>query len=128
MASEAMGTVAWTASEEVEKLIMGIWREVLQIERLDRDDNFFERGGSSLLAVKVTARILTTLGIEIAIREIFRHPTLAQFVDVVTDRRRRAVEAALLGDDEHDRQLLERVLNMSAAEVAALNQNLKKGR
>ena len=69
---------------EVERLVAGIWREILRIDRLSPEDNFFDRGGSSLLAVKVAARILDVLGVEIAIRDIFRHPTLAQFIEVLT--------------------------------------------
>lgn len=116
------------STEEVARVISGIWREVLHLERLEQGDNFFDRGGSSLLAVKVTARILSALGVEIALRDLFRHPTLAQFTGVVAERRRNALEGALLRSDEQDRQeLMDRVMSLSTEEVAALNQSLKKG-
>src|SRR5581483_258951 len=112
---------------ELARRVAGIWREVLHVERLDPNDDFFERGGSSLLAVKVAARILRELGIEIALREIFRHPTLARFTGVVASRRMQLIETALLDSAGGDRQLLERVLKMSATEVTDLNQSFKKG-
>jgi len=123
-----LAAAAPAVAQEVARLVGAIWREVLHVEQLSCEDNFFERGGSSLLAVKVTARILHVLGIEIALREIFRQPTLGRFIEVVTERRLKAMQAALLDSDGQDAQLVARVLSMSAAEVSDLNQTLKKER
>jgi len=127
-ATAVVRAAAPTVAREVEELIGAIWREVLQVERLERDDNFFGRGGSSLLAVKVTARIFETLGIEVALREIFRQPTFVRFCEVIAERRLQAMEAALLASDEQGEALLSQVLRMSPAEVSDLNQSLKKER
>ena len=54
-----------------------IWAEVLKLERVGRHDNFFELGGHSLLAVRVITRLRQALSVEVAIRDLFAHPVLA---------------------------------------------------
>jgi natural product biosynthesis luciferase-like monooxygenase protein len=64
--------------------VTAIWREVLGLERVGLDDNFFDLGGHSLLTVQVHGRIRQELGREIRIVDLFRHPTvrtLASFLD-----------------------------------------------
>jgi len=69
---------------EIEEALAGIWKELLRVERIGRNDNFFELGGDSLIAVRVTSRILTAFGVEIPPVEIFRSPTLVLLGDVVS--------------------------------------------
>ena len=64
---------------ELETMLAGIWAEVLKLERVGRHDNFFELGGHSLLAVRVVSRIRQVLNVEVAIRELFGRPGLADF-------------------------------------------------
>jgi amino acid adenylation domain-containing protein len=53
------------------------WCEVLHREGLSRDDNFFEVGGNSLLAMRLVNRINVELGCEIPLSYIFQCPTIA---------------------------------------------------
>ncbi len=62
---------------ELERAIAGIWRELLGVAEVGAEDNFFDRGGHSLLLVRVHARLQKLLGREIPIVELFRHPTVA---------------------------------------------------
>ncbi len=62
---------------EIETVLAGIWAEVLKLERVGRHDNFFELGGHSLLAVQVVTRMRQGLGLEVAIRDLFARPILA---------------------------------------------------
>ena len=66
-ASEERGTR--TALEE---LVAGIWEQVLGVETVSVQDNFFEIGGHSLLATQVIARVARTLQIQLPLRSLFR--------------------------------------------------------
>ena len=68
---------------EVEKVVAGIWGEVLKVERVGRGDNFFELGGHSLLAVRVVSRVRELLGVEVGIREMFARSVLGEFAQAV---------------------------------------------
>jgi amino acid adenylation domain-containing protein len=61
---------------EVEQLIAGIWKEVLQVERVGLDDPFFALGGNSLLALQVHRRLKTALGTALALTQLFQYPTV----------------------------------------------------
>ncbi|MET9611185.1 condensation domain-containing protein, partial [Streptomyces sp. NPDC006512] len=64
-----------TATEELVRALVG---EVLGAPApLSMDDDFFEHGGHSLLAARLTHRIGTTLGITLTLRDVFQHPTPA---------------------------------------------------
>jgi surfactin synthase thioesterase subunit len=62
----------------VEELLAGIWAEVLDVERIGIHDNFFEVGGHSLLAVRVTNSIEKTFGRSFGVTTIFQAPTIEQ--------------------------------------------------
>ncbi len=61
---------------ELERAIAGVWREVLQVDRVGVHDNFFESGGSSLLIVKLHAHLEQDLGRDVPVMELFRHTTI----------------------------------------------------
>jgi amino acid adenylation domain-containing protein len=60
----------------LERSIAAIWREVLGVEDLGTGDNFFDRGGHSLLLIRVHARLQKLLGREIPVLDLFNHPTI----------------------------------------------------
>ncbi|HEX7640719.1 MAG TPA: condensation domain-containing protein, partial [Burkholderiaceae bacterium] len=62
---------------EIEEILAGIWQELLRVECIGRHDNFFDLGGHSLLAVQLMTRIRQGLGREMALRQLFEHPTVA---------------------------------------------------
>ena len=63
-----------------EKLLVGIWQEVLGIESVGVHDNFFEMGGHSLLAIQILSHIRQTYGAlrELSLRHLFEFPTIAE--------------------------------------------------
>jgi hypothetical protein len=72
-----LGTSYVPARNRLERRIAGLWREVLQIERVGVDDNFFDLGGRSLLLARVQGRLCEVLRREIPMIDLFRHPTVA---------------------------------------------------
>jgi amino acid adenylation domain-containing protein len=71
---------------DAELTVATVLQEVLKVERVGSDDNFFEIGGNSLLLVQVHSRLQELFGREILLVEIFNHPTV------------RALAAHLAGD------------------------------
>jgi hypothetical protein len=64
--------------DDREQLVAGIWSEELG-RPVGRDDNFFEIGGHSLLAVKVFRRLTDATSVPLALTDIFRYPTVRTF-------------------------------------------------
>jgi amino acid adenylation domain-containing protein len=62
---------------DLESAIAEIWGQLLRVEGVSVHDDFFELGGHSLLATQVASRLRSVLGIDLALRELFEHPTIA---------------------------------------------------
>ncbi|GAA0907528.1 non-ribosomal peptide synthetase [Virgisporangium aurantiacum] len=88
-----------TAAEE---LLARVWSEVLQVDRVGADDDFFALGGHSVAAIQVAARLQATAGVELNLRDLFDTPTL------------RACAALL------EEALVERIQRLSEDEVQRL--------
>ena len=63
---------------DLEKLVAGIWQEIVGTEKIGIDDSFFDIGGHSLLAMQVMSQLSDSLETEIPLRIIFEHPTIRQ--------------------------------------------------
>ncbi|HEX8905984.1 MAG TPA: condensation domain-containing protein, partial [Longimicrobiaceae bacterium] len=74
-----------------EELLAALWAELLGAERVGVDDGFFELGGHSLLATRVASRVREMLRVELPVRAVFEHPTLAGLAAEV-DRLRLAAQ------------------------------------
>lgn len=81
-ASEGASYVA--PENEIERIVAGIWQEALRVERVGTKDNFFELGGHSLLMAQVHSRLVSTLGQEISMVEMFQHPTVSALAKRLT--------------------------------------------
>jgi len=73
---------------ETERLLAGIWEDVLGMEITDVHANFFDIGGHSLLATRMIAAVRHDMGLELPLRSPFNFPTLSQMAGEI-DRLRR---------------------------------------
>ncbi|MGC5022570.1 amino acid adenylation domain-containing protein [Micromonospora sp. DT47] len=77
------------ALTDTEELIAGIWREVLERDRVGVAENFFDIGGHSLALAAVHARLTAATGRSIRMLDLFRYPTvraLAASLDGAAER------------------------------------------
>jgi amino acid adenylation domain-containing protein len=78
-----------------EKIVADIWKQVLGVERVGVNDNFFDLGGTSLKIIQLTNLLNETFEIGVSVITMFRYTTVKAFVqylngqgeDVIQDRR-----------------------------------------
>jgi amino acid adenylation domain-containing protein/non-ribosomal peptide synthase protein (TIGR01720 family) len=63
-------------TNEVETRLAEAWQAILGVERVGIHDNFFELGGDSIKAIRIATR-LRRERLELKVRDLFRHPTVA---------------------------------------------------
>ncbi len=63
-----------------------MWREVLGVERVGRDDDFFELGGQSLIAVRLFTKMKKRYSIDLPLSTLFEAPTIAECASIVATK------------------------------------------
>jgi thioesterase domain-containing protein/acyl carrier protein len=76
--------------QEVEPRLAELWRELLGVDRLQSDDDFFDLGGDSLHAIDLGARLKSELGIELSSDFLLETPTLGGMAELVATALARA--------------------------------------
>lgn len=64
-----------------EEILAEIWANILGLEKVGIHDNFFERGGHSLLIVQLFARLRTAFQVDLPFQTLFDAPTVATFAE-----------------------------------------------
>lgn len=80
---------------EVEEQLAVIWKDLLRVERVGRQDNFFEIGGHSLLGMKLITRVRESLNIRSTVMTIFRYPTIEEMARLIERLRSEAPTASV---------------------------------
>jgi amino acid adenylation domain-containing protein len=76
----------------IEETLAGVWAQILGIEGIGVQDNFFEIGGHSLLATRVMSRVRDAFNVDLPLRAFFENPTISQFAGLVEESRTRGDE------------------------------------
>jgi thioesterase domain-containing protein len=71
--------------EPEEKLLIGIWKDLLRLPDVGIDDNFFDIGGHSLLAAQLIAQVRNATRRKAAVSAVFRAPTIRAFARLLRD-------------------------------------------
>jgi amino acid adenylation domain-containing protein len=71
---------------ELESAIAAVWADVLVLQHVDVEDNFFDLGGFSLKAFQVIGRVNESLGVDLPAHALFMAPTVEQLASVVAER------------------------------------------
>ena len=77
---------------EVEKSLVEIWEEVLDVRPIGIHDNFFDLGGHSLTATRVVSRLVNQFQLEIPLQSLFELPTVADMAAVITANQGKALD------------------------------------
>ncbi|MFE2377537.1 amino acid adenylation domain-containing protein [Streptomyces sp. NPDC059398] len=78
---------------ETERAVAKEWADLLEAPGVGRSANFFGLGGDSLTATRVIQRFARRFGVELSLRQLFNHPTIAQIAAVI--------DAEISGSHQH---------------------------
>ena len=68
---------------ETEKQLAKIWSELLEVEQIGREDDFFELGGDSLLAIHFVSKIANIFRVELSVKDVLENTTLEKISAVI---------------------------------------------
>jgi len=101
--------------DEVERELAAICGELLGVDRVGVYDSFFELGGHSLLATQLISRVREVFGVELPLRTLFEHPTVADLAGQIETTRQTAP-----GDLAQIAEMLTRMAELSDEEARLL--------
>ena len=79
---------------DAERAIAALWREVLQVDEVGRNDNFFDLGGHSLLVLEVYSRLSESFGHQLSKLDLFKYPTIASLAQYIAREQEQPSPAA----------------------------------
>ena len=101
-------------TNELEKSLVQIWEEVLDVRPIGIQDNFFGLGGHSLSATRVVSRIIKQYQIEIPLPLLFQSPTIADMAAVISKHQGKMLDERQLAT------ILDELASLSDAEAQRL--------
>ncbi|NEW61666.1 hypothetical protein GSY74_10250, partial [Sulfurovum sp. bin170] len=81
----------------LQESVATIFEEVLRLDSVGIDDNFFEIGGDSIKAIQISSKLLE-LGYQLKIKELFQHQTIAQLVPLLKESKNSIAQDDIVGD------------------------------
>jgi acyl carrier protein len=97
----------------VEQALATIWKDILRVEQIGADDNFFDFGGHSLQVVQVQNRLRETLGVDVPVLKLFQFPTIRALARFIGEQS----SAADAGGDSFRQKIEERTRRRQGAAI-----------
>jgi len=72
---------------EIEQAIATVWQQVLHLEKVGVDDNFFDLGGHSLLMAQAHSQLREVVDKEVSMLEMFKYPTISSLAKYLSEER-----------------------------------------
>jgi acyl carrier protein len=98
--AEASTEVEIEPPTDLERTIRDIWKRLLTLDRVNKDDNFFDLGGHSLQLVRLRSELRKATGHDVPVVDLFRHTTIRSLATLLAgsaepgDGRARFVQSA----------------------------------
>ncbi|MGB8989309.1 MAG: phosphopantetheine-binding protein, partial [Candidatus Sulfotelmatobacter sp.] len=89
---------------DIEHWLAGFLTGLLKVERVSRNDNFFNLGGHSLMGAQLIAKVYQRFAVELSLRSLFDHPTIAE---ISSEIERLLVAKVQTMTDEEAQRILE---------------------
>ena len=68
---------------DTEKVLASIWSQLLNVQVVGINDDIFELGAQSLMAIRAVSRIRDAFGVDVALRNLFERPTVAGLAEII---------------------------------------------
>ncbi|HSL87706.1 MAG TPA: phosphopantetheine-binding protein, partial [Ignavibacteriaceae bacterium] len=81
-------------TNEMEDRIARVWQDLLKIPKVGINDNFFDIGGHSLLAVQLHAKLKEAIDSELSLTDIFRFSTIKAISEFIENKKSNLFEIA----------------------------------
>jgi amino acid adenylation domain-containing protein len=97
--SSAAGTSASSSMANgtaLEQEIADLWRRMLGVATVEADDNFFDKGGDSLVALQMIGRLRDQFQVELPLRDLFATPTVAGIARLIETNRQPTAHTAAI--------------------------------
>lgn len=89
---------------ETEVVLLTLWQETLERKNISIDANFFQIGGNSLLLVSLIGRMTKKFDLSFAVKEIYHHPTIREFAELINHKNSEKALAAQLTSEIHPKE------------------------
>ncbi|WNF06405.1 non-ribosomal peptide synthetase [Brevibacillus borstelensis] len=73
------------ALTKTEEELTEVWKKMLNLDHVNADDNFFDLGGDSVIAIQLMSRINKRFSVEISPRRFFEEPTVASLARIIEE-------------------------------------------
>jgi acyl carrier protein len=87
----------------VERILVDIWAEILGVEQVGVEDNYFELGGDSIHSMRLTSRVKTAFDVALTPRDVLTAHTVFALAELVEEKILSELERVAVGS-ENDRE------------------------